>query len=172
MKSDKGFFPRKRTQIIKEKCTEDKELHKAHRLVCTLMLLWAVIIITDRLLGIYMKAYDSYQQVWAIAGGVLLVLLSYLGTKGYLNQALMIMQINMAVILIQFTATCFAYSQDTHLLSIIYYGFSALILIASSLTLFLNKGIEKYRDMLRDINGSHSKKPLYYRDNRRLIRNK
>lgn len=57
----------------------------------------------------------------------------------------MVMQINMAVFLVQFAATCFLYREHTALWSTLFYGVSAGVLIAGSLMLFLRRDLEDYR---------------------------
>lgn len=71
----------------------------------------------------------------------------------------MVMQINMAVFLVQFAATCFLYREHTALWSTLFYGVSAGVLIAGSLMLFLRRDLEDYRAAVRR-QGSRSAAPV------------
>ena len=67
------------------------------------------------------------------------------------------MQINMAVFLVQFAATCFLYREHTAPWSTLFYGVSAGVLIAGSLMLFLRRDLEDYRAASR---GSRTALPV------------
>ena len=150
----------------------DAGFDRAHRRVQLFMAAWAVIVVLDRLIGIAMQAYDSNQMTYALAGGALLVLVAFLGTRGHIQGAMMLMQINLAVFLIQFVATCFLYTAETKLWSVLFYGISAGVLIVCSLMLFLNRDLENYRARIRVLTGKKDRQPLFYRSNNKLIRNK
>jgi hypothetical protein len=150
----------------------DSNFDRAHRTIQILMAAWAVIVILDRLIGVVTHAYDGNQMTYALIGGGLLVLLAFLGSRGHIMAAMMVMQINLAVFLIQFAATCFLYRANTALWSTLFYGLSAGVLLVSSLMLFLNRNLENYRAKVRKLSGKDDRKPLFYRTNSRLVRNK
>lgn len=150
----------------------DAGFDRAHRRVQLFMAAWAVIVILDRLIGVMLQAYDENQLTYALVGGALLVLVAFLGTRGHIQGAMMLMQINLAVFLIQFAATCFVYSESTSLWSVLFYGAAAGVLIACSLMLFLNRELESYRAKIRVLKGKKERQPMFYRTNSRLIRNK
>jgi len=150
----------------------DPRFDRAHRMVQLFMAAWAVIVILDRIIGVVTQAYADGQMTSAMVGGALLVLVAFLGTRGHIHGAMMLMQINLAVILIQFAATCFLYTESTQLWSVLFYGAAAGVLIACSLMLFLNRDLESYRAGVRQMKGKGERKPLFYRTNNRLIRNK
>jgi len=93
-----------------------------------------------------------------------------LGARGHIQGALMVMQINMAVFLVQFAATCFLYREHTALWSTLFYGVSAGVLIAGSLMLFLRRDLEDYRAAVRRFKGKQDRAPRFCRTNSRLIR--
>lgn len=82
----------------------------------------------------------------------------------------MVMQINMAVFLVQFAATCFLYREHTAPWSTLFYGVSAGVLIAGSLMLFLRRDLEDYRAAVRRFKGKQDRAPRFCRTNSRLIR--
>ena len=82
----------------------------------------------------------------------------------------MVMQINMAVFLVQFAATCFLYREHTAPWSTLFYGVSAGVLIAGSLMLFLRRDLEVYRAAVRRFKGKQGRAPRFCRTNSRLIR--
>ena len=94
---------------------------------------WAVIVVLDRLIGLVSHSYTGSSLPFALAGGAVLVVIALLGARGHIQGALMVMQINMAVFLVQFAATCFLYREHTALWSTLFYGVSAGVLIAGSL---------------------------------------
>lgn len=150
----------------------DSKFDRAHRRVQLFMAAWAVIVLLDRAIGVVMQAYDENQMTYALFGGALLVFAAFLGTRGHIQGAMMVMQMNLAVFLIQFVATCFYYTEETALWSVLFYGISAGVLIACSLMLFLNSDLEQYRGRVQVLKGKKARAPLFYRTNNRLIRNK
>lgn len=150
----------------------DTGFDREHRKVQLFMVAWAAIVILDRLIGVVMQAYDGNQMTYALVGGGLLVLAAFLGTRGHIQGAMMLMQINLAVFLIQFAATCFVYTADTSLWSVLFYGVSAGVLIVCSLMLFLNRELESYRAKICELKGKKARQPLFYRTNSRLVRNR
>lgn len=159
-------------QKIRASRAADPSFDRGHRIVQAVMGAWAAIVLLDRVIGVSMNAYEGIQLTSALAGGIALILLAWWGTRGHIQIAMMVMQINMAVVLIQFAATCFLYREQTRLWSTLFYGLSALIMVAGSLTLFLNRDAESYREKLRQLKGGGEKAPRYYRDGSRLIRNR
>lgn len=157
---------------IAAQCKADADFKWAHRMVQIFMAAWAVIVLLDRMIGVISQAYDGNQQTYALVGGGLLILMAFLGTRGHIQGAMMVMQINLAVFLIQFAATCFFYTADTKLWSVLFYGLSAGVLIVSSLMLFLNRKLEAYRARIKQLKGKSDRQPLFYRTNNRLVRNK
>ena len=99
-----------------------------------------------------------------------LVGIALLGARGHIQGALMVMQINMAVFLVQFAATCFLYREHTAPWSTLFYGVSAGVLIAGSLMLFLRRDLEDYRAAVRRFKGKQDRAPRFCRTNSRLIR--
>ena len=157
---------------IQNERTVNAGFDRAHRTVQCFMAAWAVIVVLDRLIGILTHAYDEGQLIYALVGGGVLVLAAFLGTRGHIQGAMMVMQINMAVFLIQFAATCFLYTDSTALWSTLFYGLSAGVLIFCSLALFLTRNLERYRLRIRQLSGKEDRAPLFYRTNSRLVRNK
>lgn len=149
----------------------DPTFQKAHRMVQGIMGAWALIVILDRTIGLLMHAYGPQQLPFAILGGAALVVAAFLGTRGHLQGAMMVMQVNMAVVLIQFAATCFLYRENTASWSVLFYGVASAVLVGGSLLFFLNRDIEYYRGQLARFQGKGSKEPRFYRTNSRLVRN-
>ena len=131
---------------------------------------WAVIVVLDRLIGLVSHSYTGSSLPFALAGGAVLVVIALLGARGHIQGALMVMQINMAVFLVQFAATCFLYREHTALWSTLFYGVSAGVLIAGSLMLFLRRDLEDYRAAVRRFKGKQDRAPRFCRTNSRLIR--
>lgn len=150
----------------------DPKFDRAHRTVQRIMAAWAFIVILDRLIGVCSGTYAPEQLPFALAGGAALVLAAFLGTRGHLLGAMMVLELNMSVFLIQFSATCFFYREQTALWSTLFYGLAGGVLLASSLALFLNRNLEQYRGKLRSLKGKQEREPLFYRTNSRLIRNR
>ena len=121
---------------------------------------WAVIVVLDRLIGLVSHSYTGSSLPFALAGGAVLVGIAFLGARGHIQGALMVMQINMAVFLVQFAA----------LWSTLFYGVSAGVLIAGSLMLFLRRDLEDYRAAVRRFKGKQDRAPRFCRTNSRLIR--
>lgn len=157
---------------IQNERSVDRKFDRSHRMVQIFMAAWAAIVMLDRLIGIFTHAYDENQMTYALIGGGLLLLLAFWGTRGHIQAAMMVMQINLAVFLLQFTATCFLYRVNTAVWSTIFYGLAAGILMTCSLMLFLNRDLEHYRLRIRQLSGKEDRKPLFYRTNSRLIRTK
>ena len=150
----------------------DPKFDRAHRTIQIFMAAWAVIVVLDRLIGVITHAYDGTQMTYALIGGGLLILVAFWGTRGYIQAAMMVMQINLAVFVLQFAATCFLYRANTALWSTLFYGLAAGILLTCSLMLFLNRNLESYRARVRQLNGKADRQPRFYRTNSRLVRNK
>ncbi|MCI8870112.1 MAG: hypothetical protein HFF39_06165 [Lawsonibacter sp.] len=151
---------------------EDRALDRAHRQACGIMAAWAAIVALDRLIGLACRAYGPEQLPFALAGGFALVLAAFLGTRGHIQGAMMLMELNMAVFLLQFTATCFFYRERTVLWSTLFYGLAAGVLLAGSLALFLNRNLERYRAEIRRLKGRKERGPLFYRTGSRLVRSR
>lgn len=160
------------TQKIRNECQENPSFAKAHRLVQFIMRSWMVIILLDRIIGLTLNAYEGTQLLFPIVGGVLLILVAAWGERGHVLVAMMLLQINMAVFLIQFIVTCFYYRGASPIWSVVFYGASAFVLIAGSLIFFLNRNVEDYRQTLNQWKGKGERKPLFYRTNNRLVRNR
>lgn len=151
---------------------QDAGFKKSHRVVQIFMMVWAGIVIIDRLIGMMTHSYESSQLPYIAFGVVLVLLGAFLGCRGHIHGALMLMQINMAVFCVQFAATCFIYRELTRPWATLFYGASALILVMNSLLLFLNRDLEAYRGTIRDLKGHQKRQPRFYRSNNRLIRNR
>ncbi len=160
------------SQKISAARAADSTFDRAHRTVQLFMAAWAVIVILDRLIGLFSGSYELDQLPFALAGGAVLVLIAFWGTRGHIHGAMMIMEINMSVFLIQFAATCFIYWEQTSLWSTLFYGLSAAILLVNSLMLFLDRNLEQYRARLSSLKGKRERTPLFYRTNSRLIRSR
>lgn len=160
-----------RWQKICETCKTDVQFARGHRLVRIIMAVWMVIIAADRLIGVLTRAYDGSQQSYALVGGVILVITAYLGMHGFITLAMLLMELNMAVFLIQFCATCFFYRESAQTGLTVFYGIAAVMLIIGSLLLFLNYDIEHYREQVASFGGK-KREPLFVRTNSRLIRNR
>lgn len=96
-------------QKIRSARQSDASFRRAHRTVQIIMASWAVIVVLDRLIGLVSHSYTGSSLPFALAGGAVLVGIALLGARGHIQGALMVMQINMAVFLVQFAATCFLY---------------------------------------------------------------
>lgn len=150
----------------------NEKFDRAHRKVRIIMAAWAAVILLDRVMGAAAHAYEESQLVYALGGGAVLMLVAFLGTRGHIQGAMLIMQINLAVFMIQFAATCFLYRGDIVLWSTLIYALGAAVLLAGSLMLFLNRDLEQYRARIRQLKGKDNGQPRYYRDGARLVRNK
>lgn len=150
----------------------NERFDRAHRRACLIMAAWAAVILLDRVMGIVTHAYEESQLAYALGGGAVLMLIAFWGTRGHIQGAMMIMQINLAVFMVQFAATCFLYRADIVLWSTLFYGLGAAVLLAGSLLLLLNQDLEYYRARVRQLKGKDQKAPRYYRDGPRLVRNK
>ena len=150
---------------------QDAAFARSHRMVTWMMAFWAFTVIVDRGIGMLTNAYEQTSAVFPLAGAAILLLIAFLGTQGHLTLALLFLELNMAVFLIQFAASCFFYKETAGLWGVIFYGIAAAGLIVISLMLFLNRDIEAYREKLNTLNGKADKKPLFYRTNSRLIKN-
>lgn len=150
---------------------QDAAFARTHRMVTWMMAFWAFTVIVDRGIGMLTNAYEQTSAAFPLAGAAILLLIAFLGTQGHLTLALLFLELNMAVFLIQFAASCFFYKETAVLWRVIFYGIAAAGLIVISLMLFLNRDIEAYREKLNTLNGKADKKPLFYRTNSRLIKN-
>ncbi len=158
-------------QKIRAAQAADPAFQKAHRMIQGIMGAWALIVIVDRAIGLLTHAYGPQQLPFALLGGAALIALAFLGTRGHIQGAMMVMQVNMAVVLIQFAATCFLYRENTAPWSVLFYGLAAAVLVGSSLLFFLNCKIEYYRGQLAQFKGKQAREPRFYRTNSRLVRN-
>ena len=166
MRPDPELRPDSLMQKIRSARQSDASFRRAHRTVQIIMASWAVIVVLDRLIGLVSHSYTGSSLPFALAGGAVLVVIALLGARGHIQGALMVMQINMAVFLVQFAATCFLYREHTAL----FYGVSAGVLIAGSLMLFLRRDLEDYRAAVRRFKGKQDRAPRFCRTNSRLIR--
>lgn len=159
-----------------KKITEERRMNpkfdKAHKMVCAVMAVWAAVIIIDRGIGFMTNSYDPTNKGFVIFGGIFLVLMAFLGTRGYTSLAMAFMEINVAVFVLQFVASCVSYKDTAVLWRVLLYGLFAVLMIGGSLLLFLNYDIEDYRARLKELRGKTPKAPRYYRKGSRLIRNK
>lgn len=156
---------------VRTACAQDAAFSRAHRMVTRMMLFWAFTIVADRGIGMLTNAYEQMSAVFPLAGAAVLLLIAFLGTRGYLTFALLFLELNMAVFLLQFTASCFFYKETVVLWRVVFYGIAAAGLIAVSLMLFLNRDIEAYREKLKVLSGRKDRKPRFYRTDSRLIKN-
>ena len=156
MRPDPELRPDSLMQKIRSARQSDASFRRAHRTVQIIMASWAVIV--------------GSSLPFALAGGAVLVGIALLGARGHIQGALMVMQINMAVFLVQFAATCFLYREHTAPWSTLFYGVSAGVLIAGSLMLFLRRDLEDYRAAVRRFKGKQDRAPRFCRTNSRLIR--
>lgn len=128
MRPDPDLRPDSLMQKIRSARQSDASFRRAHRTVQIIMASWAVIVVLDRLIGLVSHSYTGSSLPFALAGGAVLVGIALLGARGHIQGALMVMQINMAVFLVQFAATCFLYREHTALWSTLFYGVSAGVL--------------------------------------------
>lgn len=156
---------------VRAACAQDAAFARSHRMVIWMMVFWAFTIVVDRGIGILTNAYEQTSAVFPLVGAAILLLIAFLGTRGHLTLALLFLELNMAVFLIQFTASCFFYKETAVLWKVIFYGIAAAGLIVISLMLFLDRNIEAYREKLAVLSGKKDKRPLFYRTNNRLIKN-
>lgn len=170
MRPDSELRPDSLMQKIRSAGQSDPSFRRAHRTVQIIMAAWAVIVVLDRLIGLASRSYEGSSLPFALAGGAALVGIAFLGTRGHIQGALMVMQINMAVFLVQFAATCFLYREHTALWSTLFYGAAAGVLVAGSLMLFLRRDLEDYRAAVRRFKGKQDRAPRFCRTNSRLIR--
>ena len=150
----------------------DPGFARSHKTVQWFMAAWAAVVALDRLIGVATNAYGSDQMAFALVGGSLLILVAFWGTRGHIQGAMMVMQINLAVFIIQFACTCFLYRDSTAVWSTLFYGIGAGVLLVCSLMLFLNRDLEDYRLRIRQLKGKEARQPRFYRTNTRLLRNK
>ena len=169
MRPDPELRPDSLMQKIRSARQSDASFRRAHRTVQIIMASWAVIVVLDRLIGLVSHSYTGAPSPCAGRRAVLVVI-ALLGARGHIQGALMVMQINMAVFLVQFAATCFLYREHTALWSTLFYGVSAGVLIAGSLMLFLRRDLEDYRAAVRRFKGKQDRAPRFCRTNSRLIR--
>ena len=155
MRPDPELRPDSLMQKIRSARQSDASFRRAHRTVQIIMV---------------SHSYTGSSLPFALAGGAVLVGIALLGARGHIQGALMVMQINMAVFLVQFAATCFLYREHTAPWSTLFYGVSAGVLIAGSLMLFLRRDLEDYRAAVRRFKGKQDRAPRFCRTNSRLIR--
>lgn len=138
---------------IRALCAQDKQFARTHRVIQFMMVFWSVSIVADRVIGVVTNAYEQMHVIAPFAGAAMLLLIAFLGTRGHLTLALVFLEINMAVFLIQFASSCFFYRETVVFWKVIFYGAAAAGLIAISLALFLSRNIETYRKKLRKLRG-------------------
>ena len=80
-----------------------------------------------------------------LLGGAALMGVAWLGTRGHLQGAMMVLQINLAVFLLQFASICFFYRESTSLWTVLFYGAAVGGMIACSLVFFFNREVDAYR---------------------------
>ena len=169
MRPDPDLRPDSLMQKIRSARQSDASFRRAHRTVQIIMASWAVIVVLDRLIGLVSHSYTGAPSLCAgrrgRPGGH-----RPFGSPWTHPGCLMVMQINMAVFLVQFAATCFLYREHTALWSTLFYGVSAGVLIAGSLMLFLRRDLEDYRAAVRRFKGKQDRAPRFCRTNSRLIR--
>lgn len=157
---------------LREACAQDAQLARAQRKVCIMMAAWALLLVADRAIGFATNAYLPGQEAAPVIGAAVMIVLAFLGTRGYLTWAMLLLQINMAVSLLQFVSTCFFYEESIAGWAVAFYGVSAAALIGITMLFFWSRDIEYYRAVLRELKGKKEKGPLFYRTNNRLVRNK
>ena len=160
MRPDPNLRPDSLMQKIRSARQSDASFRRAHRTVQIIMASWAVIVVLDRLIGLVSHSYTGSSLPFALAGGAVLVGIAFLGARGHIQGALMVMQINMAVFLVQFAATCFLYREHTALWSTLFYGVSAGVLIAGSLMLFLRRDLKTTAPQCAASRGSRTALPV------------
>lgn len=108
MRPDPELRPDSLMQKIRSARQSDASFRRAHRTVQIIMASWAVIVVLDRLIGLVSHSYTGSSLPFALAGGAVLVVIALLGARGHIQGALMVMQINMAVFLVQFARHLFS----------------------------------------------------------------
>ena len=96
MRPDPNLRPDSLMQKIRSARQSDASFRRAHRTVQIIMASWAVIVVLDRLIGLVSHSYTGSSLPFALAGGAVLVGIAFLGARGHIQGALMVMQINMA----------------------------------------------------------------------------
>lgn len=157
---------------LRAACEQDERMARAQRKVCLMMAAWVLLLAADRAIGFATHAYQSGQEAAPVIGAAVMIVLAFFGTRGYLTWAMLLLQVNMAVSLLQFVATCFFYEESIAGWAVAFYGISAAVLIGITLLFFLNRDLEHYRAQLRVLKGKKEKGPLFYRTDSRLVRNK
>lgn len=157
---------------LRAACEKDAQLARAQRKVCLMMAAWALLLAADRAIGFATDAYQPGQEAAPVIGAAVMIVLAIFGTRGYLTWAMLLLQINMAVSLLQFVSTCFFYEESIAGWAVAFYGFSAAVLIGITMLFFWSRDIEHYRAQVRVLKGKKEKGPLFYRTNNRLVRNK
>ena len=137
----------------------DPSFARAHRTVQKMMAAWAVVIGADRAIGLARNLYSREQLPFALIGGLVLLAAAFLGTRGHLQGAMLVLQLNMAVFLVQFASSCFFFPGSVPLWAALFYGCSAGVLIACSLIFFLNRPVEAYRTRLWQLKHGDAQAP-------------
>ena len=99
---------------------QDAAFARSHRMVTWMMAFWAFTVIVDRGIGMLTNAYEQTSAVFPLAGAAILLLIAFLGTQGHLTLALLFLELNMAVFLIHFAASCFFYKETAVLYDVSY----------------------------------------------------
>lgn len=115
---------------------QDAAFARSHRMVTWMMAFWAFTVIVDRGIGMLTNAYEQTSAVFPLAGAAILLLIAFLGTRGHLTLALLFLELNMAVFLIQFTASCFFYKETAVLWRVIFMESPPPALLLSRLCFF------------------------------------
>lgn len=133
------------SQQLRRSREADPAFARAHRTVQIIMGTWAAILLLDRVFGVIQGTYTDGQLPIMLLGGAALMGVAWLGTRGHLQGAMMVLQINLAVFLLQFASICFFYRESTSLWTVLFYGAAVGGMIACSLVFFFNREVDAYR---------------------------
>ena len=133
------------SQQLRRSREADPAFARAHRTVQITMGTWAAILLLDRVFGVIQGAYTDGKLPIMLLGGAALMGVAWLGTRGHLQGAMMVLQINLAVFLLQFASICFFYRESTSLWTVLFYGAAVGGMIACSLVFFFNREVDAYR---------------------------
>ena len=107
------------------------------------MALWMAAVLADPLLALALGG--SLPGGARLAGCVFMVLAALAGMGRHLPAAAFVMQINMAVSVLQFCLTLFFYRSQVPAAAVIVYGAVSASLIAGSLTLYAHGDVKAWR---------------------------